>query len=79
MRVLYCSDIYETHNWQTTVDAYLLYRSSSLGDVSNYNALTRNLQNVKDKHADQPAKHVRHVSHPRVASVEPPWLEKPNF
>jgi len=37
------------------------------------------LQNVKDKHADQPAKKdVRHA-YSRIASVEPPWLETTRF
>lgn len=44
----------------------------------NLAARTRNLQNIKDKHADQPAKKKTcdTLPHPRVASAEPPSLEK---
>jgi hypothetical protein len=38
------------------------------------------LQNIKDKHADQPAKKTCDtVSHPRVAYIETPWLETTRF
>ena len=48
--------------------------------TTNLDTPTRTLQNVKDKHADQPAnKRATHVPHPRVASVEPPWLETTHF
>jgi hypothetical protein len=38
-----------------------------------------NLQNIKDKLTDQPAKKRATLLHPRVASVEPPWLETTHF
>jgi hypothetical protein len=37
------------------------------------------LQNIKDKHAYQPAKNMRHTTHPPAASVEMPWLETTYF
>ena len=42
-------------------------------------APTRNLQNIKDKHADYSTKKCDNVPHPRGASVEPPWFETPNL
>ena len=47
--------------------------------TTNLDAPTRNLQNIKEKHGDRPAKRVRHVPHPRVAYVEPPLLETTHF
>jgi hypothetical protein len=41
--------------------------------------VTRNLQNIEDKHADQPVKTRVTLPHPRVASVEQPCLEKHYF
>jgi hypothetical protein len=39
-----------------------------------------NLQNITDKHADQPAKNkFDTLPHPRVASVEPQWLQTADF
>jgi hypothetical protein len=40
---------------------------------------TRNSQNIEDKHADQPLKTCDTVPHPRVASIEQPWLETIDF
>jgi hypothetical protein len=42
-------------------------------------ALTRNLQNVKDKHADQIAKNMGHRTASNVASVDLPCMETPHF
>ena len=48
--------------------------------TTNVGSPTRDLQNIKDKHADQPAKKpCDTLSQPRVASVEPPWLETTHF
>jgi len=37
------------------------------------------LQNIKDKHADRPAKKMQQISHPCVAAIELPWLETTHF
>jgi len=47
--------------------------------TANLDAPTRNLQNIKHKHADQHAKTRHTLSHPRVASVEPPRLATTHF
>ena len=46
---------------------------------SGCNAPTRNVKNIAQHHAEQPAKKTFDIlPHPRVASVEPPWLETPD-
>ena len=48
--------------------------------VTTLDAPTRNVQNIKDKHPDQPAKKTCDaVPHPHVASVEPLLLEATHF
>jgi hypothetical protein len=48
--------------------------------TTNLGGATRNLQNIKDEHADRPSeKRAKTVPRPRVASVEPPWLETTHF
>jgi hypothetical protein len=37
------------------------------------------LKNIKDMLIDQPAKTRETLPNPRVASVEPPWLETTDF
>jgi hypothetical protein len=43
--------------------------------LTNRAASTRNLQNIKDKYADQLTETSSSLSHPRIASLEPPWLK----
>jgi hypothetical protein len=45
----------------------------------NLVAATTNLSNNKDKHADRPAKEVRHPTSSTYAYVEPPWLGTVHF
>ena len=40
------------------------------------NASARNLQNIKDRHTDQPAEERHTLPHSHIVFVEPPWLEK---
>ena len=48
--------------------------------TTNLDAPTRNLQYIKGKYADQPAKKkLRHPAHPPVGPVEPPWLQTAYF
>ena len=48
--------------------------------VTNMAAPTSRLQHIKHKPADQPAiKHAKTMPHLRVASAEPPWLDKTHF
>ena len=47
--------------------------------TANLDAPSGNLQNIEDKHADQPAKIRATLPYPRVASVEPLCLEKHYF
>jgi hypothetical protein len=54
-------------------------QAPSHGGASGYNVPTRNLQNIKHKHPDQPIKKCDTLLHPCVASVEPPWLETIHF
>jgi len=48
--------------------------------ITNVDAPTSNLQNIKDKHANQPTvKTCDNLPHPRVASVELQWLDTTHF
>jgi hypothetical protein len=48
--------------------------------VGAVHALQTWLQNIKHKPADQPAiKHAKTMPYLRVASAEPPWLDKTHF
>jgi hypothetical protein len=48
--------------------------------TTNVDGSTRNLQNIKDRHADQPAKKCDTLPHPRVVYfVEPPLLKNNSY
>lgn len=54
--------------------------SGSHAPTTNLDTLARNLQNVKDKHVDQPSKkRADNPLNPHVASVELPWLDTTRF
>ena len=59
--------------WDYKVEEWMVV---SKGVSSGRDAPTRNLQNIKNKHTEQPAKKTCDtLPHPHVASVEPPRLE----
>ena len=47
--------------------------------ATNLDVRTRNVQSIKDKHADQPAKTGDNLTYPGFASFKRSWLETTHF
>ena len=69
------------HNsWSRTQTCCQGAASGCKARATIFDAPTRNLQNIKHNHTDQPAKKTcGTLPHPPVVTAEPPWLDTTHF
>jgi hypothetical protein len=69
------------HNsWSRTQTCCQGAASGCKARATIFDAPTRNLQNIKHNHTDQPAKETcGTLLHPPVVTAEPPWLDTTHF